>query len=281
MNVRAEHVTYITFLSSGKSNINHSAKRKIGFRLSGFRQKRLNGALTVLAQIGYDGVELTLEHPELNPDFVGRWEAKKLINYLNDINLKASAVSFHGKRAGWEMKRLNCIAGIQLAHDLGVGTFISSSCLGEGQEKFAEMCSFTEDMCLVADKLGVDFAVEPEPGTLINGTTEMSALMETVDSDRLKINLDVGHSYLTEGDVRADILHWGSLITHTHIEDIKGGEHSHLLPGAGELNFKSILSAFDQIDYSGFFTLDLFDIQDNPEDFARKGIEALWQMING
>jgi len=239
----------------------------------------LKEALTALAQFGYDGVELTLEHPELNPDFAGRWEVDKLKKFLNDLELEASAVSFHGKRAGWEMKRLKCRAGLQLAHDLEVKAFISSSCMGGGEEKFAEMRGFSEDMCLVAEKLGVDFAVEPEPGTLINGSREMSALIDTVDSRHLKINLDVGHSFLTEGDVRADILRWGSLIVHTHIEDIKGKDHSHLLPGEGELDFRLIFSAFDEIDYYGFFTLDLFDIQDNPKDMARIGIEALWQKM--
>lgn len=194
---------------------------------------------------------------------------------MRDNGLQASAVSFHGKRSGWEEKKRKCRAGLEIAAELEVKTFISGSVLGGNPAAFDELRRFTEYMCGEADKLETNFAVEPEPGTVINGSREMSALMKAVKSPRLKINLDIGHSYLTEEDVCDDIMEWGYNIVHLHIEDIKGKIHRHLPPGEGDLDFKSIFSALDSIDYSGFYTLDLFDILDDPEYFARKGIHAL------
>lgn len=234
-----------------------------------------------LADLGYDGVELTLEHPELNPDSADRWDASKLKNMLQNAGLEAAAISFHGKKAGWDEKRRKCTAGLRLAHDLETSSFVSSSCLGQSPYRFAQTCIFVEDMCRLAEELCVDFAVEPEPGTLIEGSQKMAELMDAVKSPRLKVNLDVGHSHITEGDVCADILRWRRDIVHVHLEDIKGKEHRHLLPGQGDLDFRSIVAAFDTAGYSGYFTMDLFDILDNPERYAKEGIQSLWRILNG
>ncbi|NQS99236.1 MAG: sugar phosphate isomerase/epimerase [candidate division Zixibacteria bacterium] len=254
-------------------------ERKIGFRLTGFKRRKLESALNTLAEIGYQGVELCLEHNELDPDNRDRWSSSRLSKFLYQIGLKASAVSFHGKESPWDEKRRNCIAGMELANELGVRTFISGSIRGDSPDDFTQMCRFIEEMCHFAQRYNIDFAVEPEPGTLIDNSAAMTVLLNAVDSPRLKVNLDIGHSYMTEPDLYEDIIRWGKLIVHTHIEDIKGKIHRHLLPGEGELDFKRAFAAFDEIDYSGFFTIDLYDIQDSPEYYAQQGYDALWQQI--
>ncbi|RJP78422.1 MAG: sugar phosphate isomerase/epimerase [Candidatus Zixiibacteriota bacterium] len=248
---------------------------KIGFRLSGFRRRSLPEALQTLRELGYDGVELCLEHSDLDPDAPGRCDFPTLRRILEESGLQAAAVSFHGKRAGWQEKQRKGLAGLELARDLGVRTFISGSLAGEGEEAFAAMCRFTTRMCRYAEEFGVDFAVEPEPGTVIAGTREMEMLIQVVGSPRLKVNLDVGHAHITEPDLGRDIVRWGERIVHTHIEDIRGREHRHRIPGEGDLDFAALLAAFQAIHYSGFFTLDLFDIEDQPEYYARIAREAL------
>ena len=259
--------------------INPLIERKIGFRLTGFKRRKLESALQTLAEIGYQGVELCLEHNELDPANRGRWSASRLSKFLYQIGLKASAVSFHGKQSPWDEKMCNCIAGMELANELGVKIFISGSIRGGSPDDFNQMCRFTEEMCHYAQRYNIDFAVEPEPGTVINDSAAMTALLNAVDSPRLKVNLDIGHSYMTEPNLFEDIIRWGKFVVHTHIEDIKCKIHQHLIPGEGELDFKRIFDAFDEIDYSGFFTIDLFDIQDNPEHYAQQGYHALWQQI--
>lgn len=162
-----------------------------------------------------------------------------------------------------------------MAAELETSCFISGSCLGRGADLFDQMRRFSEEMCSSAEKHGVFFAVEPEPGTLINGSLEMNNLIKTVSSEQLRLNLDIGHSFLTEKNVGQDILQWENRIVHTHIEDIKGEGHQHLLPGTGDIAFEPIISALDAVGYSGFFVLDLFDIIDDPVRFARQGITAL------
>jgi sugar phosphate isomerase/epimerase len=235
--------------------------------------------MTALKESGYDGVELCLEHPGLNPDLLECWNSLELMSLLQDLDLEISAVSFHGKRADWDEKRRKSIHGLELAAELETNCFISGSCLGSGAEDFEKMRLFTKEMCGVAEKHDLYFAVEPEPGTLINGSHEMRRLLDSVASDHLRLNLDVGHSYLTEADPVQDVLQWGNKIVHVHIEDIKNGEHVHLLPGRGDINFASVMSALDDINYSGFFVLDLFDIVEDPSGFAEQGIKAFHKKV--
>jgi sugar phosphate isomerase/epimerase len=255
-------------------------QNKIGFRLSGYRQVPLDDALNSIAVCGYDGVELCLEHPDLDPDNSARGDAERINHLLSQAELEVSAVSFHGKNAGWEAKHSKCRYGIQLAHELGCHVFVSGSVLGQSPELFAEMCRFTGEMCSIVDDYGISFAVEPEPGTIIEGSREMRALLETVVSDRLKLNLDVGHAFLTEPDLYDDIKSWNDLIVHTHIEDIKKGIHQHLLPGKGDIDFTAVMRALNELKYDGYLTIDLFDILDNPQHHAREAIEALWEKAN-
>ena len=247
--------------------------------MTGFRRRKLESALLTLAEIGYQGVELCLEHYDLNPDNRDRWSTSRLSKFLRHIGLQAAAVSFHGKQSPWAEKKRKFVAGMELANELGVRTFISGSIRRNSTDDFTQMCRFTEKMCHHARRYNIDFAVEPEPGTVINDSTAMTALLDAVDSPRLKINLDIGHSHLTEPDLCEDIIRWGKLIVHTHIEDIKDEIHRHLIPGEGDLNFKRVFEAFDKIDYSGFFTIDLYDIQDNPEYYAQQGYHALWKLL--
>jgi sugar phosphate isomerase/epimerase len=79
----------------------------------------------------------------------------------------------------------------------------------------------------------------------------------------------VGHSFITESDVCQDLLYWRHHIVHLHIEDIKNKIHQHLLLGQGDINFPQVMETLRQIDFTGDFTLDMFEITDFPEDFAQ------------
>ncbi len=251
--------------------------RKIGFRLSGFRGIPLAESLKTLKAIGYSGIELCLEHPELDPDSERCWSVEKLKSFLDSIDLGVSAVSFHGKDSGWEEKQRKGRYGLRSAYVLGTNTFISGSVAGNYPDHFETMCSFTADMCREAEASSVYFAVEPDPEPIINRSADKAALKQAVSSNHLKQHHDVGHAFLTEVDIYQDILNWKGDIIHTHIEDMRIGEHRHLLPGEGDLDLNAIITTFDKIKYNGYLTIDLFDILDDPAHYAHKAIQLLYQ----
>jgi len=248
---------------------------RIGFRLSGFKNEELDPVLSFLAQCGYGAVELGLEHRQLQPDRADFIGVKRLKELLLKCGLTASAVSFHGKRADWALKRYYCEKGIILASELGINVFITGSSIIRTEENFLRMRTFCRDLCRYARQYEVMFAVEPEPDTLIHNSAMARRLIAEIPEEELKINLDIGHSYLTEADLLQDIYQWGRHIVHTHIEDIKMPVHRHLLPGAGEIDFLSVFRAFDDIGYHGYYIIDLFDFADKSKEAAQEAINRL------
>lgn len=251
---------------------------RIGFRTSSFNEWNLHDSLLGLAQSGFKAVELCLEHPDLNPGSIKFWNSGKLQDTLGELSLKPASISYHGKQADWKVKERMCLYGMKLASEMGIKIFVSGSHIDP--DSFNDMVSFTRKMCRVAKDMEVFFAVEPEPGTVISGTPEMQSLMEKVQSASLKINLDIGHSYITSDNYLKDIHDWGNDIVQVHIEDIKNKIHKHLSPGKGDINFKSVFSVLDETGYNGFYIIDLFEIKINPVLYAKKSIRDLMGILH-
>lgn len=257
----------------------HLSLERLGYRLSGFREYSFEDAVRILAEIGYKAVELCLEHPDLDNNNPKRLKNADIIGCLKEKGMTVSAVSFHTKTAGWEVKTEKCRYGIRLASEIGTKIFIAGP-PGENIEGgFGRMVEFTEEMCRLAEKYGVDFAIEPEPGTVVSNSDDLKRLIASINSARLKINLDIGHSFITQPDIIDDIKGWGKLIVHTHIEDIKNKTHKHLIPGEGDLNFAGVFDAFEKIGYDGYYVLDLAGNNDNPADTAKRAFNGIKRFI--
>jgi sugar phosphate isomerase/epimerase len=66
------------------------------------------------------------------------------------------------------------------------------------------------------------------------------------------LTLDVGHLYAVWEDEPAAVV--ASVAPHlrqVHLEDMRRGEHEHLLPGTGDVDFPSVLTALQKAGYGG------------------------------
>jgi sugar phosphate isomerase/epimerase len=244
--------------------------RKFGYRLSCLKSIPFSSAIALLVGIGYEGVELCLEHPDLEV-----LKAEKIDAVLEANKIVATAVSFHTKYASLEIKREKCQYGIKLARTLGIKTFISGAPIAKAEQEYERMLTFTQEMCALAWEKGIDFAVEAEPGTTIPDYASLQRLMREVGSSNLKINFDIGHFFISENSLTETIALGNKHIVHTHIEDIKDKKHLHLIPGIGDIVFPTVFQAFDDINYQGFFVLDLSEDAENPALLAQTAIQAI------
>ena len=194
--------------------------QRVGFRLAGFSDWNIEDAFASLSENGFKAVELCLEHPDLNPDSFKYYNNHRLLDILHKFGLSASAVSYHGKNSSWEDKKRICLYGIELTYDLGLEVFISGSTTDMGS--YPEMLKFTSEMCGIARRKGIYLAVEPEPATVIGSSLEMRRLIEDAASPALKVNLDIGHSFITSENYLNDLRSWKDYLVHVHIDDIKG-----------------------------------------------------------
>lgn len=256
-------------------------RERIGFRTIGFRRFSAESAIRRIAAIGYDGVEVCLEHPGLEPEEIDVLRGAALATTAAAEGIEIATVSYHGDRdplpARWE----RALRAVELTASMGTSTLIINAPrpgLDAPEDLERQFLAQLERLLERAGRLGVTIALEPEPGLLVHGVDEMLGLIARMGSEHLRVNLDVGHAFLTEDDVPAAIDRLGDLIVAAHIEDMPAGEHRHLVPGEGEMDLPATIAALDGIGFDGWLTVDLFDIADAPDEAARASLTRMREL---
>jgi sugar phosphate isomerase/epimerase len=132
-----------------------------------------------------------------------------------------------------------------------------------------------EQVVAMADHAGVLVAFEPEPGQFIETTAQLKSLIDEVGHPRFGANVDVGHAWCAGDDPAETIRILGAKVMHLHLEDIKDRRHFHLIPGLGEIDFRAIACALDEIGYAGAAAVELYTYPDEPDRAAKESHAAL------
>jgi sugar phosphate isomerase/epimerase len=111
----------------------------------------------------------------------------------------------------------------------------------------------------VAVEHGVDLAVEPEPGMVLERVGDVLALRRRLgDPDRLRLTMDVGHLRCVEDEDPASVvLAAGPHVANVQIDDMRRGVHEHLPFGEGEVDVPPVLAAFHAVGYRGLVSVEL------------------------
>jgi len=226
-------------------------------------------------------VELCLEHPDMIPQKMNDEVINRIRCYTEEIGLKIASLSYHGDNDSLDEKILNTYKAIDIAHKMGVSVLIIN-CEKKNREKAAQYDNLVrriKDFTSYAEEKNVTLAVEPEPLLVVETAEEALRLIDDVASPNLKVNLDVGHTYITDPDLSEAILKLKDVVVHVHIEDIKGKVHKHLYPLDGDIDYRSVFNALERIGYSGYYVVDLAGIQDAPDVHARICLERLQKFL--
>lgn len=245
---------------------------RIGYRTASFNALELAQAFKALGQAGYDSVEICLEHPELAPATLTAKTAARIREAVIKTGLGIHSVSFHGDSLPWPHRAAGQQAALTAARWFETRTVVvNTPGSDEGLDWDALRRHFAALASLAADA-GVTVAVEPEPGLMISSVADVLRLLDEVPSPSLAVNLDIGHAFLTEGDLLAAIASLAGKIAHVHFEDVPVNEHRHLLPGQGDVPLADVIVALWDAGFRGVLTLDLFGPYDAPLAIA---VEAL------
>ena len=121
-------------------------------------------------------------------------------------------------------------------------------------------------ICDMAEELGVAFTLEnlnlrEHPGCPFNSTADVLSLVSAVDRPQLRINLDLYHTQIGEGDV----IRWAHAclpwIGEIQVADNPG----RCEPGTGEMNWPNIARALQDMGYDGPVGMEAF-AKGKPED---------------
>jgi sugar phosphate isomerase/epimerase len=250
---------------------------RFGYGTNGFANHRLSDALTVLADLGYGGVALTLDHQHLDP--YGRGVAKRVAATAARLDRLGLAVVIEtGARYlldPWRKHAPTLLSdepgarldflyrALAIGADLGAEAVslwagVPPSGLDSrlAWNRLAAGCARVVD---AADRHGVPLGFEPEPGMLVQTIADWTRLRDELGAPpRFGLTLDIGHCQCLErASVAECVAMAGPDLVNVQIDDMRRGVHEHLEFGRGEIVFPPVLRALADAGYRGLVAVEL------------------------
>ncbi|CAM02273.1 sugar phosphate isomerase/epimerase [Saccharopolyspora erythraea NRRL 2338] len=268
---------------------------RIAYGTNGFANHRLEDALEVIAELGYDGVALTLDHHHLDPfagdlprrvaEVRGRLERLGLsvavetgARYLLDPRRKhhPTLVSDDVERRVDFLERAVRVAA-------GLGAEVVSFWSGirpsdvDSELAWRRMTDGLARVLEEAARCGVLLGLEPEPGMFVERVDDALAVRAALGNPRnLGVTLDVGHCVAVETESAADCARrLGELLVHVQLDDMRPGVHEHLEFGQGELDLPGTLAALSEAGYTGQAAVELPRHSHAAPEVARRARTAI------
>ncbi|WUH90947.1 sugar phosphate isomerase/epimerase [Streptomyces sp. NBC_00433] len=250
---------------------------RFGYGTNGFANHRLEDALAVIADLGYEGVALTLDHQHLDPfgpDLPRRTAA--LAARLDRLGL--AVVIETGARYLLDPWRKH--APTLLDDEPGPRLDFLRRAIRVGADLGAEAVSFwagirpaalpapaawdrllrgCDEAAAVADAAGVRLGFEPEPGMLVQTIDDWFTLHARLGGpDCFGLTLDIGHCRCIEPwPVAECVAKAGPHLVNVQIDDMVRDVHEHLEFGRGEVDFPAALAALASTGYTGLTAVEL------------------------
>ena len=250
---------------------------RLAYNTNGAANHRLDDALALIAEAGYDGVALTLDHHHLDPyarDLTGRTQAlahrlnglglgaviETGARYLLDPRMKHEPTLVSPEPEGRERRldflyRCVEVAGTLEAEAVSFWAGVPR----EGVDRGEARRWLLEGVAKVAERAGdrgVVVALEPEPGMLVERLDDYAAVAKEVPG--LKLALDTGHCLVTgERDPAEAVREFAGSTGTVSIEDMRRGVHKHLPFGEGEMDVSAVLSALEETGFGGLVCVEL------------------------
>ncbi|MFJ7175408.1 sugar phosphate isomerase/epimerase family protein [Streptomyces massasporeus] len=256
------------------------APLRFGYGTNGLADLRLDDALGLLADLGYDGLGLTLDHMHLDPlapDLASR--TRRVAHRLDALGLGVTIET--GARYVLDPRRKHgpslldpdpddrarradlLVRAVRVAADLGAhAVHCFSGVVPEGIDTDTAWKRLAETLTPVLDvaaSAGIPLAVEPEPGHLLATLADFHRLRSALgDPEPLGLTLDIGHCQCLEPLSPADCVRLAApWLRHVQIEDMRRGVHEHLPFGDGEIDFPPVLAALAATGYQGLTVVEL------------------------
>ncbi|MBL8965501.1 MAG: sugar phosphate isomerase/epimerase, partial [Spirochaetaceae bacterium] len=122
---------------------------------------------------------------------------------------------------------------------------------------------------------GKRLALEILPGSLVGGTEGFLRLREEAGLETLAYNFDVGHAWARKERVELIPAALGEALAGTHLCDNFGKENRKRRPGAGSVDWESLVSALVAAGYEGSLDLEIICEPEAVDREYREGKEAL------
>jgi sugar phosphate isomerase/epimerase len=239
-----------------------------------------------IASYGYDGVELAIRDPKL----VNAGELEAVVKKQGlevpaigtgqawgEEGLSFTSDDPEVRRAAIERVKSHVPLAQRFGATIILGLIRGITPSGQTHEQsMAYLVEALQECSAVAATEGVRFALEPlnrYETDLIHTVEEGLALIHRVGAENFGLLLDTFHMNIEEPSIEASIHACGDRIFHFHVADSNRWH-----PGAGHLDFASVLSALRGTGYGGYVSGEFMPIPD-ADTGARRAIEHLRPMM--
>jgi sugar phosphate isomerase/epimerase len=266
------------------------------YNTNGLAHHRLDDAIALLRDLGYDGIALSPDVGHLDPRDATPREVDRIATLLARSNLRVSIQT--GARFILDPRRKhqpNLLdpdpAGratrlewlgrcMDIGRDLGAGVVSFWSGAPSAHESVVDLTERLVEGCRrvadLAGARGMTAAFEPEPGMFVETVAHWALLRNSVNHDRFRLALDVGHVHCTrEGDPSRIVMFHGADLADVQVEDMREGRHVHLPFGEGTLPIAPVLLTLREIRYEGPVVVELSRDSHRAPEVARASIELL------
>ncbi len=232
----------------------------------------LEEAIPMLAQMGYDGVEICIgpKHIGSMPDQIDSARRKRLKGLFKQHSMGVPALMILGHilEEDGQAHQDNLAFmrwAAQLAKDLDFGEqpvlargIGGKSDLWEGQRD--QIVRRLKDYAQLASEEGFILAAEAHCGAAVDRSERALWAIEAVDSPLVGLHFDIVHFYLAGEKVEDSVRNLLPITKHTHITDARkhaDGTFDLLLLGQGELDSITYMKAMHEAGWTDFITLEV------------------------
>jgi sugar phosphate isomerase/epimerase len=244
---------------------------KLGYSTWGMPTVPIAEAIRHLAQLGFDGIELTVI-PEWSTELstLDSSERRHIRSMLQAHELMLPAIAGHTSLMETDhevhaehMQRL--MGTVDLAVDLQVGDALPVVNTTPGgtpdqwdgsKQLLAERVG---ELVTYARARGVTIAMEPHVAAIIDTPEKVLELLELVSSPYLKVNFDISHFDVIGIPTEESVAALAPYSAHTHVKDQRGRypDFEFLIPGEGSFDYVGYLDAMRRHGYDGFITAEV------------------------
>ena len=244
---------------------------KIGYSTWGMPTVPVGTAISHIADLGFDGIELTII-PRFTTELstLDAAERKRIASLLKQHNLALPAIAAHSSlletdpdahaKNMWRLK-----GGVDLAVELAQGDelpAVNTTPGGKPEEWEIKKDFLAERVGELVDygaSRGVTIAMEPHIGAIIDTPEKVLELLEIVNSPYLKVNFDISHFDIIGIPTEETVSALAPVSAHTHVKDQRGiaPDFEFLIPGEGTFDYVGYLKAMQAHGYDGFITAEV------------------------
>jgi len=234
------------------------------------------------AQDGFKAVEFLFPYEFPAPEIASRLNAHDLTQALFNAPPgdwgagERGIASLPGREAEFR-------SGIEqaLSYTAALGNdrlHVMAGILGDANERARHHAVYVENLAFAAEQartLGVTIVIEPinsrdMPGYFLNYQHDAHAVCKEVGAENLKVQFDLYHCQIMEGDLAATLKATMAGVGHIQI----AGVPSRHEPDDGEVNYPYLLKLIDELGYAGWIGCEY-----RPRNGTRDGLAWLkrWQ----